>query len=1425
MNHQFIQDLICPITLELFTDPINVPCCGKVIDRQALITNFSCGNFKCPMCNLEFPDIFDPITAVKNVIISGLVETYIKQKNEPTELPKHRWSSHLTSILNPKDNSPIGVGELSINIYDSKFNPFPCIYILVCDASGSMGGGPFKQVESALVHIFALSQNNNAIKPVIVVYESTARIININLAVQSQEEINQIIKTLYTGGGTNFRSAFSKIKDVLEHYNNDPISSATIMFLTDGESGENREKLIENYKEMIQSYTNFPITTHAIGFGRNCDKLLLEGLRSAEGIFRYTEPNDDNDSLCHKITSLFEIASSSSRVPIEVIFPNGLSLISKNIDLKSVKMPIVDKSGEYKIMVNIYENYDDILIINSEHDSNLNIKIKTLENKQSVSLFNKYISVLIDDISSEIIELNNNTVITENVKILYISLIEQRVNSLILHSDEFNNQRLEFLSSQLDALKSNNSNDFNIGKLLDSRFASQFAGQPLLKSKNQIQNNHSSDEPKQISNVSYAENNVKYKRNPSVTQRNDFQKLVINHLWNSITPEIQDQLNNANEESINHIDENGNTILHLIAYQGNEQLLKAFIEKFSINEKYINQKNYDDETAVTITIKSRGYHKTLDILLYLGGIIPSHRKDKLEAYAIDNKFVITAGIISNYVSSPNSEITVNDTQTAEFIRYTYDKITSKLDVKDVDEDFVVIREETQPKVNYSPLNFLEIALKKSIIYIVEDVLKRNSNLVININLFLENCIPKTPDAEDTPIYLQLANILLEYSPDLINQSNTEGETPLFKASEKGSLPHVKLFIEKGGEIDKPNLIGNTPLWVACSKRFPCIIEELLSNGSDPNYGNEKGNVPMYSICRRGPKKVAEILIAYGANVNHINAAGDTLILVATRCGQHEVLQILLNYSTQKIVNHVPDFDGFNAMFSAVEQNFSECIKILYDFGMSIEQKTANDNKILPSSTPLHLSAYYDRTNATKTLLELGANPNSLDDEGRTPLHIAVIQQNISIIKLLRNLTNLSILDKSGNTALSYSRANDNISKMLINPGAKILCKLARSEFNKIEELQAINIIRSRTGLKGFLSISDCINIYDDENMTPLMYAAIYSNYNIVKLFTELGADPKMTNSFGLNTLLYVRWIKSPRIIEIFDNEVDIKVSQQINKLSLCSSASNLNKMLLFIHLPKDIGMENSYETTIQYRMETYINTVLNENMRIVVSIQNDLRQSIVKPFTTYFTKNIFHAKIHAISLIAQGHTNLLPEDIISLYLFTSDILGAEINKSLIEFINKINIDYIYSLPFNYFINSLHKLPSFKNETFFASNAVNRNLYKIGETLLFPVFLSTTSLWRVALENVKDFSSKKQGTVFIVKSKTGKFVSQYSRTSYNSEVIFNPLTKFLVKKWYIGDVIALGQSNIRDYSFKIKNEEIHMFLNSNKSLIIELEEID
>lgn len=1416
MNRQIASELLCPITYTLFTDPISVPCCTKFFERSALIESLQNCNF-CPLCRSDISD-FDAFNAPKNLTIMSLVET---MKNSPIDLPKHRWNVELNVISETKNM----IGELCINISDAKFNINTSKCILVCDFSGSMMGNPIEQVKTALIHIMSMCSGSN-VKPIIVAFGSLAKIVEIDMS-NTIEEISKIINSIECMGGTLFKSAFDKINQILEQ--NQQNQDVNVIFLTDGQ--DSTVGLINYFNDMLSKYeSKFTTTVHSVGFGDYCDKVLLEGLRSPlNGIFQYAEPTDSGDTLCNKITSLFEIACNLSKVPITISFPTEF-----NLNTKELQLPIqYHKSGEYKMFIDLPEKFDKIkLIINSEYDNNTEIDIK-INSKKNSKLFRKYISYVIDEISNEIVKIFKETT-SENIKTLKISLIEQKLDTLSTIASENDIQRIKFLKSQLDG------ENVNMGKLLDSRFSSKF-GFTKNENINSPKALPSTVIQKNIDIVSFNEPNVKYR---NVETHNEFQKSVMNHHFNSITKEQQELLDKLTFDDITYIDENGNNSLHLICYKGNLTLLKNVIDKFEKEIlNIINDTNNDNESAVTLAIKARGYNKTLETLFKYGGIIPEDRKSKLEAYCINNDYNITAEIISNYLGSSSNdssviEFKVHEKQTDGYLKYTYDKLIEKLNSKE--------------KVIYDPLNFLEVALKKCNVDIVKDILERHQEPKLKIpgEFLLEHCLPKKPDAEDTPIYIELTKLLIRYNLFIILEENINGENCLFKAAEKGSLPHVQLFIQKfndnGGcmesfelheNIDVSNNIGNTPLWVACSKRYPCIIEELLKNDADPNHINKKGNSCLYGICRTGPVKIAEMLLAYGADPENVNSGEDTLILICCRHGQVDILKLLLNYTTEEFVNRIPSFDGFNALFASVENDNSECIIALHEFGISLNQKTLSDNKILASASPLHLAAFYNRTKAAKTLLDLNCNPNELDVEGRTPLIIAVIQGNVEIILLLRNCTDMSIIDKSQNTALSYSRSKQEISKILINPAAKVLSDISKGLFTKEEEKLAYRILSSNTiGINGILSKSDCINIYDSNNITPLMYSVIYSNYIVTKLFLELGADPLLKNSFGLDTTIYAKWINNKRISEL--KQLDSNNETSYNRLKKASKENSTNRMLLYINpVTKYQETTISFETTINYRFEYCVkycikssnlvdilyNEIGNEKIKYIIKIKaielekefgvvNEIDEDKDK-FLWELIKNIpFDIKFNVVSHIAMGEDILSVQDLIVLYVYTS--------YNTIEYTRYL-ADFDFTLLL---MNAMRKIYPFTNEVFMGSNDINRSLFKIGETVTFPCFLSTTSMWRIALNNTPEFTTTKKGTILIIKSKTGKFVGQYSRDNFNGEVLFNPFTKFKVTNWYIGgDVIALGQENVRAYSYTIKDEDKPRYLTTNKSLIIELME--
>ena len=1419
-----VKDLTCPITFELFEDPISVPCCGKAFSRLPLQQHFDSSGYKCPLCNGNLEN-FDPIIAKKNIVLAGMVDSVKLSSGiieDDNSQKKQQWNANLTPVIT-QNGKKLPYAQLELKLENSEFVTRPTLFIIVVDRSGSMTGSPWKQVETALIHIMSMAHSNNSIKTIIIGYSSTAEIINTD---GSLNEITSIIKTMFNGGGTNFRAAFDKIKLVLSKYicSNDEklltkennIGGATIAFLTDGKAFGSKEDLVYEFKDMIKENWfdkwDGPLNIHSIGFGGSCDKDFLEGLwqvGSSDSSFRYAEPQDDGDTLCFKLQSIFDLVSKSCTIGLDLEL-NQLTFKQGPKFVKSIKtqFPVNKyKEGKCKYWIS-YEHNLNIggLFINSHLDKNLELSL-TLNNESS-SCLDDLVSVIIDDISSELLELSKSKEeLSTDIFVLHCALVQKKISKMIKYTNNDDNlTRLDFIGSQVDLLREGL--EINIGKVSDSRFASKFGTMPIAdKPKNTIQN-----VPKQkvIKNKpEYKERYVKYNRNNTGTNRNFIQEFITTYKSNKITYKVQDILDNLTIEDILYTDNNSNNTIHLASYCGQNLMLDSILDKFKdIN---LNVTNEDNETPITLAIKKGGFWKVIKSLLKHGAEIPSDRVKGLEEYAINNDYVVTGKILGGISESGK---TVNKDMATEYIEFLYETSVDK-------------------GIDINVYSYLETCLSKCMYNLSKKLIKDHEGDP-TIDMLLNYCIPPKPDHPEVDKYLDLTKLLVNHKPELINSDNEFGENPLFKACEKGNLPHVKYFINKGSIIDKTNNLGNTPLWISCAKHYPCIIEELLENGADVNYSNLKGNPPLYPLCQSGPLKIVETLLSAGATVNSINNNGDTLILICCRNGQYEKLELLLNYVEPEFVDFKAHIDGFNAILASTEANRPECIKVLYEYGVNLNQYTNDDNPILPRATPLHLAAYYGRSKAAKTLIELGADINCLDLEDRTPLHMAVIQGEIETVKLLRDVdSNLNIKDKSGNTPISYCRNREDIKKILFDPVLKPLLKLSKGWFTKSDERFACDMLLSKGFIYGFLSPSDIINIVGPDGNTPLVTAITHFNIFVVK--TILRIKSLQREKIDVHCYVWAKWLKNPIINTLLnqfnpDNTTLTLINNSINKLENAAKISFNDRQILNLVTPPKSQIE-ILSSGINSRMNDFIDNICennttedyleeellnNNNKTNKYSLMNILNSS--NDSTNDISCIIWYSKVFTIDQIAFRQTNLTPQEIFAINVYTSNsYIPKIINQKLINK-NKVT-DYM-----KYFYNTLSKLDSYKGEVFIGIENIDRHKFNIGKELSWETFLSGSTMWKVAIDHLNDFTTKKKkGVVFIVKSKTGKFVGNLSSFSYDCEVIFKPNTKFTVTNLYRGDVICLGQANIREHTFKIKDEEIDKMLNSDKSLIVELSE--
>lgn len=75
----------------------------------------------------------------------------------------------------------------------------------------------------------------------------------------------------------------------------------------------------------------------------------------------------------------------------------------------------------------------------------------------------------------------------------------------------------------------------------------------------------------------------------------------------------------------------------------------------------------------------------------------------------------------------------------------------------------------------------------------------------------------------------------------INHQDTDGYTPLIKASAIGDRRMVKLLIENGADVNIQNNYGDTALIRASERGHLKIVKLLINRGASPYHQNRKGD--------------------------------------------------------------------------------------------------------------------------------------------------------------------------------------------------------------------------------------------------------------------------------------------------------------------------------------------------------------------------------------------------------------------------------------------------------------------------------------------------------------------------------------------------------------------------------------------------------
>jgi ankyrin repeat protein len=190
---------------------------------------------------------------------------------------------------------------------------------------------------------------------------------------------------------------------------------------------------------------------------------------------------------------------------------------------------------------------------------------------------------------------------------------------------------------------------------------------------------------------------------------------------------------------------------------------------------------------------------------------------------------------------------------------------------------------------------------------------------------------------------------------------------------------------------------------------------------------DKPTIGLYLAVQRGDIDQIERHIYWGADINQPNVDGETPLHVAAAKGRLVVVKLLLKHAAEI---DAADRDGHSPLHAAVIADRTQVAQYLVDQGAAIDPDRLLMEVVNSSVT--------DR-DVVEFLLANGANINHLDSSGKTPLILAITNnQRLLTKRLIAHGADVNRSGSSGQTPLEVATevGNQEIIRMLKRNGAR-----------------------------------------------------------------------------------------------------------------------------------------------------------------------------------------------------------------------------------------------------------------------------------------------------------------------------------------------------------------------------------------------------
>lgn len=326
--------------------------------------------------------------------------------------------------------------------------------------------------------------------------------------------------------------------------------------------------------------------------------------------------------------------------------------------------------------------------------------------------------------------------------------------------------------------------------------------------------------------------------------------------------------------------------------------------------------------------------------------------------------------------------------------------------------------------------------------------------------------------------------------------------PIFAALATGSDDAVQALLEVQARAEPPA----PPLHELC-KQYP--ERKRMKLRYDFVFSKRKG-VAHYIHQHGDLILLVFLLILTRLNVNckFPDGSGKPLLWNAVEQGQDDMARILVRNGAE--VN-IRDKRGTSLLWYAVSGNREGIVKVLLEEGA--DPKFRNSDYSPDTSYPLFTAIRRGNYSIVKLLLEHGAELESMDADGWTPLGYATSLHHHSIIKLLlEHGADIEGRTSDGRTALGCAAVcgHNLVAGLLLELGAEVDAK----DPGGGSPLLNAAVFGHGAVARLLLENNAVVDLPDNHGRTPLFYAAYNGRTAVVLLLLEKGARADLADNEG-----------------------------------------------------------------------------------------------------------------------------------------------------------------------------------------------------------------------------------------------------------------------------------------------------------------------